>query len=195
MPNEYTLNQLAKLSQVSPRTVRYYIEFGLLPAPTQSGPLARYTDEHLDRLRQIRRLQDFHQPLAEIRRRLESLAPEQAAALAEGTGADEPGTDSALDYITRLLQPPGSTPATTVPPQPTPAPMATPTSAPLPMPMPTPKPTPASASAPTSTGTSQWDRITLDPDVELHIRRPLTRQKNRRVERLINIARELLEED
>jgi len=42
---------------------------------------------------------------------------------------------------------------------------------------------------------AQWERISLDPDVEIHIRRPLTRQQNRRVERLIAIARELLKED
>jgi hypothetical protein len=42
---------------------------------------------------------------------------------------------------------------------------------------------------------SQWDRVVLVPDVELHVRRPLTRHLNKRVERLIAIARELLEED
>ncbi len=42
---------------------------------------------------------------------------------------------------------------------------------------------------------SQWDRVSLTPDVELHVRRPLTRSQNKRVERLIAIARELLEED
>jgi hypothetical protein len=42
---------------------------------------------------------------------------------------------------------------------------------------------------------AQWERITLDPDVEIHIRRPLTRQHNRRVERLIAIARELMKEE
>ena len=42
---------------------------------------------------------------------------------------------------------------------------------------------------------SQWDRIELAPDIELHLRRPLSRIQNRRIERLIAIARELLEED
>ena len=42
---------------------------------------------------------------------------------------------------------------------------------------------------------SQWDRISLAPDVELHIRRPLSRIQNRRVERLLAIARNVLEED
>jgi hypothetical protein len=35
----------------------------------------------------------------------------------------------------------------------------------------------------------------LAPDVELHVRRPLTRPLNKQVDRLVTIARELLEED
>jgi hypothetical protein len=42
---------------------------------------------------------------------------------------------------------------------------------------------------------SQWERIALSPDVELHIRRPLTRAHQKGVDRLVTIARELLEED
>jgi hypothetical protein len=42
---------------------------------------------------------------------------------------------------------------------------------------------------------SQWDRITLAPDIELHIRRPLVRAQQKQVDRLVTIARELLEED
>ncbi len=42
---------------------------------------------------------------------------------------------------------------------------------------------------------SQWDRIALAPDIELHVRRPLARRQNRMVERLIALARQLLEEE
>ncbi len=63
--------------------------------------------------------------------------------------------------------------------------------APAPM---APAPTPAAPVKPTLER-SQWDRIELAPDVELHIRRPLGRLQNKRVERLIAIARQLLEED
>jgi len=42
---------------------------------------------------------------------------------------------------------------------------------------------------------SQWERIALAPDIELHIRRPLSRAQNKQVDRLVTIARELLEED
>jgi len=41
---------------------------------------------------------------------------------------------------------------------------------------------------------SQWERVVLAPDVELHLRRPSSRTQNKRIDRLIAIARELLEE-
>jgi hypothetical protein len=42
---------------------------------------------------------------------------------------------------------------------------------------------------------SQWDRIALTNDIELHVRRPLSRLDHRRVERLITIARPVLGEE
>jgi hypothetical protein len=50
-------------------------------------------------------------------------------------------------------------------------------------------------SSPSNHDRSHWERVTLAPDVELHVRRPLSRIQNRRVERLLEIARQLLEED
>ena len=59
-----------------------------------------------------------------------------------------------------------------------------------------PSPAPAPADATVRPGDrSQWERIVLVPDVELHIRRPLPRAQNKQVDRLVTIARELLEED
>jgi DNA-binding transcriptional MerR regulator len=52
-----------------------------------------------------------------------------------------------------------------------------------------------SSSVPVPGARSQWDRIVLAPDVELHIRRPLTREQNKRVERLLVAAREILQEN
>ncbi len=42
---------------------------------------------------------------------------------------------------------------------------------------------------------SQWERHALGPNIELHVRRPLSRIEQRRVERLITIARQVLKED
>ena len=66
---QWDLNELADAAGVTPRTVRYYVQQGLLPAPAARGPGAHYERDHLDRLRLIKRLQRQHYPLAEIRRR------------------------------------------------------------------------------------------------------------------------------
>ncbi len=105
MPTEYTLSDLVKLAGVSPRTVRYYIAQGLLPAPSQQGPNSRYTEQHLDRLRLIRKLQNAHLPLAEIRKQLGTVPDDLLASLAEHVPDHAPSTDSALDYIESLLKP------------------------------------------------------------------------------------------
>ncbi len=42
---------------------------------------------------------------------------------------------------------------------------------------------------------SQWERITLDPDIELHVRRPLPRAQARAVDHLLAAARQILQED
>ena len=51
------------------------------------------------------------------------------------------------------------------------------------------------AEDPSQTQRTQWERVSLSDNVELHIRRPLSRLDNKRVERLIRIGREILQED
>ena len=175
----YSLPELAKLADVTPRTIRFYIAQGLLAQPDLQGPNTRYTDEHLARLLAIKRLQAAHLPLAEIRQQLRSVPDEQLATLA-ASGGFTPRPGSAVDYIRGVLGRPPTPPS--------------PPAAAAPMPAlrhHEPKP----ETQPSETTRSQWERIPLDPDIELHIRRPLTRQSNKRVERLIAIARELFEED
>lgn len=181
----YTLTDLAKLADVTPRTIRYYITQGLLPSPGQQGPSTRYDDSHLELLRVIRKLQNAHFPLAEIRARLRTITDEEMATIDSSTDAESP-SDSAIDYIRRVMGQP-----TTAPP---PAPAASQARPMASEPPPAYYRAVASKSEPEAQR-SQWEHIPLDPDVELHIRRPLTRQHNKRVERLIRIARQLFEED
>jgi DNA-binding transcriptional MerR regulator len=198
--SEYSLQDLSHLGGVTPRTIRYYIAQGLLPSPGKAGPGATYTDGHLNRLRLIRRLQREHLPLAEIRSRLAALDDATVAALVEAP-ASEPPADSAIDYIRSVLGGDASFEAMALssPAAPPASPMFTRNVADREVPRlrlaessepytepPAPTPTP---------DRSQWDRILLAPDVELHVRRPLGRRAHKRVERLIEIARELLEED
>jgi len=174
---EYTLQELATIAGVTPRTVRYYISVGLLPSPGQVGPGTRYGEGVLQRVRLIRRLQDQHLPLAEIRTRIEGLGDtDVSAALADADASPE--VSSALDYI-RALTRPAAAPHMVA----TPAAMYLST------------PSPSQAPEPPTTSRSTWERVALTPDVEIHVRRPLGRLDHKRVERLITIAREILQED
>ena len=63
---KYGIAELAALGGVSRRTVRYYVQRGLLPAPGGTGRGRHYGDEHLERLIQVRRWQEEGRSLAEI---------------------------------------------------------------------------------------------------------------------------------
>ena len=66
----YGVGDLAALGGVSRRTVRYYVQEGLLPAPEGLGRGARYGDEHLRRLLRVKSLQEEGLTLDEVRRAL-----------------------------------------------------------------------------------------------------------------------------
>jgi DNA-binding transcriptional MerR regulator len=201
-----TLADLARLADVTPRTVRYYVAQGLLPSPGQAGPGSRYPESALPRLQLIREMQRNHLPLAEIRTRLAGVTDADIAGLV--TPAAPPPSDTAIDYIRGLL----GTARQSRPQQPLPKPLSPAGVAPAmasrdlqaaaPGPLPTPAPSPMHAAGtapfddqPETVERSQWDRIALTPDIELQIRRPLGRLEQRRVERLITIARQVLKED
>jgi DNA-binding transcriptional MerR regulator len=74
----YALAQLASLSSLSERTIRFYQAEGLLPAPTRQGRDARYDDGHLERLRIIGELQDRGFTLKSIRQLLDRLPADRA---------------------------------------------------------------------------------------------------------------------
>lgn len=60
------LDDIAKEASVSPRTVRYYIQRGLLRAPEFRGADTSYDDDHVLHLRVIRQLQEAFWPLDAI---------------------------------------------------------------------------------------------------------------------------------
>jgi DNA-binding transcriptional MerR regulator len=62
----YKLDELAEKAGASARTVRYYVQRGLLPAPIFRGKDTAYTREHLVRLKAIRKLQERFMPLDAI---------------------------------------------------------------------------------------------------------------------------------
>src|SRR5678815_5506524 len=63
----YAIQDLADLADVSRRTVRYYVQEGLIPAPLGVGRGRHYEQAHLDRLLQVKELQAAGRTLDEIR--------------------------------------------------------------------------------------------------------------------------------
>ena len=74
----YKLEQLAEAAGTTPRTVRYYVQRGLLPAPDFRGKDTVYTRSHLTILVAIRELSARHLPLDAIRVELERRARGEA---------------------------------------------------------------------------------------------------------------------
>ena len=70
---ELLIHELAQRAGISIRTIRYYIEEGLLPQPNDQGKYSTYTSTFLDRLELIRRLKESYLPLREIREIMNSL--------------------------------------------------------------------------------------------------------------------------
>jgi DNA-binding transcriptional MerR regulator len=66
----YAIGKLADLGGISRRTVRYYVQEGLLPPPLGVGRGNHYGREHLDRLLQVKALQEAGRSLDEIRQLL-----------------------------------------------------------------------------------------------------------------------------
>ncbi len=165
-----SLSELCTRASVTTRTVRYYIQQGLLVSPG-AGRGARYSQEHLDRLRLVKELQKQHLPLAEIRQRLSQLGAEQIRELLQSTKRPERPRD-AVEYVKSVLarQPSGGAgknQRAEAAPEPSAQPDALHTT---------------------------WERIVLSPDVELHIRRPLSRLQDRRVRQFLALSKDIFGE-
>jgi len=74
----YAIGDLADLGGVSRRTVRYYVQEGLLPPPLGVGRGNHYGPEHLDQLLRVKELQERGRSLDEIRRVLDGGEPRPA---------------------------------------------------------------------------------------------------------------------
>ena len=195
------MKALTERAGVSARTVHFYVQQGLIPPPSGGGRGARYSADHLRRLQVIKRLQAQHLPLAEIRRHLETPPPDvdesdeawPQALIGEpesvSASATEPSADTAAAYLRRVFSRTAPTRPTSPPARPDAlmrraTRMSSPTEG-LAARMP--------PAAPTER--SYWERHALTPDVEVHIRRPLTRPMNRKLELLLDYARSLLKEE
>jgi len=91
-----TLSELAVETGIEPRTIRSYIERGLLPGAQSRGRGATYSQEHLARLRLIQAVRRARPTitLGELRIHLQQLTPAQIQGIAGGSvtaTTDSPG--------------------------------------------------------------------------------------------------------
>lgn len=93
MNTTYTLDQLCALTDMTKRTVRYYMQLGLVDRPVGETRAAHYTVRHLEQLLQIRKLADAGVSLERIREVMagaESPVPDRAR---------QPGAISVLSHV------------------------------------------------------------------------------------------------
>lgn len=190
MNDELTLEDLVNISGLPLRTVRFYIQEGLLPGPDSRGKNARYTEEHLERLEWIQRLKEHHRPLREIRILLNNMTPREIKALLDGQekmqeylsnfnvkGEDAidhlPVGNSALDYIRSVEGKEGKTQEATDP------------TVNLNL----------SASASVSPSSidirESWQRIVIGDGIELNLKLPIRSEDKARIDELIAFTRRL----
>jgi DNA-binding transcriptional MerR regulator len=88
--DRYGIDELADLGGVSRRTVRYYVQEELLPPPLGVGRGRHYDQSHLDRLLQVKALQESGRTLDEIRALLSQAPGKMRARQGGRTGVAVP---------------------------------------------------------------------------------------------------------
>lgn len=76
---KYKISELAEEAGVTKRTIHYYISKGLLLPPEGTGVNSLYNDEHLKRLRLIKKLQAEYMPLNKIREYIQENADDDTS--------------------------------------------------------------------------------------------------------------------
>ena len=110
--NLYQISELANISGHTIRTIRYYMDEGLLPQPEIQGRYAYFNESYLTRLKLIQRLKDAYLPLREIKRVLDTLSDDQIRQYADKTDLSELGLNTlippanlgAVGYIEDVLK-------------------------------------------------------------------------------------------
>lgn len=186
---EFWISELADKTGVSTRTIRYYIEEGLLPQPEVRGKYAIFTEDYLHRMELIKALKDAYLPLKEIKSVLSSLNEGEIQGLLEDMKTDPVTTlarlnalpvfdqvaqealsgQDALDYISGLR---AKAKQQTVH-ESTPKPLMSPPAAPIQGIQP---------------AREDWVRIELRDGMELHVRHSIVRRFSNLIEKLIEIV-------
>ncbi len=78
---DYSIQDLCDLTGLPRRTIHFYTQQGLLPPPSSAGLGARYTGQHLKRLRLIPLLRQKGLRLDQIRERFQTASDEELETL------------------------------------------------------------------------------------------------------------------
>lgn len=198
MQSEYWISELAALAGVSARTIRYYIQEGILPQPEIRGKYAVFTDEDRNRLKLIQRFKEAYLPLNRIRELLNELDDRQIVSLLEEFDQDPVSALSSLQALPVLKQPPGQ-----------PNPTLSLDKATFregsaveyiqqlrgkkqiheesPSLYPYVFPSPADSSLPP---TEEWQRLILAPGLELHVRQPVSPRLQQWIDQILRLVKQ-----
>jgi DNA-binding transcriptional MerR regulator len=187
--SSWTIDELADEVGVPVRTIRYYIAEGMLPGPGSRGKGTTYSDDHLQRLRLIRRLVEQRVPLADVRQLVERLSPDETEALlAEDERRSEQlqklaQTPSPAAYVAGLLARARASRQGKSPPAPPPS------VRPGGEQRKTPPPAAGgqwTEAVPADAASEEWQRYIVAPGLELHVRRDLLPRYRDVVERILD---------
>jgi len=109
---QYLIGELANLTGLTVRTIRYYMDEGLLPPPQAQGRYAYFKENYLSRLKLIQRLKDAYLPLKEIKRILDPLSDDEIKEYAEKKELTDLGVNAllqspnrrAVEYIENVMR-------------------------------------------------------------------------------------------
>jgi DNA-binding transcriptional MerR regulator len=74
MESTFSLEQLSALTDLPLRTIRYYIQLGLVERHEGDRKHARYTQKHIDQVLQVRSLADQGTPLERIKQLIHGIS-------------------------------------------------------------------------------------------------------------------------
>jgi len=167
----YSLKEVAAQVGVELRVLRSWMghPYRILPGFGR-GSGTRYPQSFLDRAKLAQRLRDEHLPLAEVANRLRGVPDHELEQLLNGVPAPSgrAAKGSAADYAAAVLNSRGVTVSMLA----------------LAKPMKQQSPLPQG----TTLARASWERIPLSDAIEVHARRPMTREENRLLDDLLKEA-------
>lgn len=190
----YLINELAKLTKTTVRTIRYYTSEGLLPQPDSDGKYAYYDENHKNRLDLILRMKTAYLPLKEIRQIMLSLSDDEVRRRLidpvmpekkevgkqnKSISSDEKKSD-ALDYIANILETQTHYRTHEFQTRKPAVQSQKPSFSRSPLPI-------------DHSDVENWQHIILAPGVELHLRSPTDPQTKNRIQQLMTYAKKIFD--